>query len=53
MKQYFLCAAGAAILLVGCNSSTKSYIIEGKATNPKLEGKNSIYAGCTKPSNSH
>lgn len=39
MKYYFLNVATAAILLVGCNSSTENYIIEGKATNPKLEGR--------------
>ena len=32
-------AACAALLLAGCNSAPKGYVIEGKVTNPKLDGR--------------
>ena len=39
MRYFFLSAACAAFLLSGCNSAPKSYVIEGKVTNPKLDGR--------------
>lgn len=39
MKYYFLIATCAALILSGCNSTTNGYIIEGKVTNSKLEGR--------------
>lgn len=40
MKYFILSAVYAALLLSGCNTDTKNYIIQGKITNPKLEGRN-------------
>ena len=39
MNYLLSCAACAALLLAGCNSAPKSYVIEGKVTNPKLDGR--------------
>ena len=39
MKYFILSAVYAALLLSGCNTDTKNYIIQGKITNPKLEGR--------------
>ena len=39
MKYFFLSAACAAFLLSGCSSTSNGYVIEGKVTNPKLNGR--------------
>lgn len=39
MKYFLSCAACAALLLAGCNQAPKDYVIEGKVTNPKLDGR--------------
>lgn len=39
MKYFFLSAACAAFLLSGCSSTPKGYVVEGKVTNPKLNGR--------------
>lgn len=39
MKYFLSCAACAALLLAGCNQAPKGYVIEGKVTNPKLDGR--------------
>lgn len=39
MNYLLSCAACAALLLAGCTSAPKDYVIEGKVTNPKLDGR--------------
>lgn len=39
MNYLCSCAVCAALLLAGCGQTPKGYVIEGKVTNPKLDGR--------------
>ena len=50
MNYLLSCAACAALLLAGCNSAPKGYVIEGKVTNPKLDGRTVYMQDALNPS---
>lgn len=39
MKYFLSCMAFAAFMGAGCSSASKNYVIDGKVTNPKLDGR--------------